>query len=404
MDIDKELNELFSDPLLDVSDKELTLFNMPADMKRVLEGRRLQPDHYAKKKQCVDFHLYKPLFEKVQKDLKEGRRNLIRTSKTSNLDEGHFYVVDGMLILLLSIEETSRSRSGMIDGRTRCIYENGTESDILLETLRRNVLHEGFGVTEPQDSINDAFFNQKMTDGDKSTGYVYVLRSLSSDPEIAQEKNLYKIGFTINTVEERIANAEKEPTYLMAPVQIVETAQIVNMNSHIFETLMHQVFDSVQFQLKVYDDDGKLHIPTEWYVVPLDIINLVIQKITDGSITQYSYNPQLQCLEKRIAKKQSTFNTEGLKVLTLNIRDQYFQEILKGEKTIEYREIKQTTINKYTYIDEADGKRYLRRYDVIRFFVGYHKDRESALVQVLNTTYNEGIVEYHLGPVLEHIK
>ena len=292
----------------------------------------------------------------------------------------------------------------MIDGRTRCIYENGTESDILLETLRRNVLHEGYGVTEPQDKTNEAFFKQTITDGDKSTGYVYVLKSLSPDPEIAGVKDLYKIGFTTNTVEERIQNAEKEPTYLMAPVQIIETAQIVNMNSHIFETLVHQVFNAVQFQLKVYDTDGNLHIPSEWYVAPLEIINLVIQKITDGTITQYSYNPQMQCLEKRLVKNKSTFNTEGLKVLTLIIKDVYFQEIMSGEKTVEYRELKQTTINKYTYIDEADGKRYLRRYDVIRFYVGYHEDRDSALVEVTNITYNDGIVEYHLGRILEHVK
>ena len=82
----------------------------------------------------------------------------------------------------------------------------------------------------------------------------------------------------------------------------------------------------------------------------------------------------------------------------------YFDEIMKGVKKIEYRAIKQTTINKYTYIDEADGKRYLRRYDALRLFVGYHKDRESALVQVTDTTYNEGLVEYHLGMILEHIQ
>lgn len=403
MDIDKELNELFSDPLLDVNDKELTLFNIPSDMKRVMEKRRIQPDHYAQKKPCEDFHLYKPLFETVQQELKEGKRSLVRTSKTANMDEGHFYVVDGMLVLLQSIGQKKRSRSGMIDGRTRCIYENGTESDILLETLRRNVLHDGYGVTDTQDAIDDSFFNQSMTEGDKSTGYVYVLKSLSPDPEIASVKDLYKIGFTINTVEERIANAEKEPTYLMAPVQIVETAQIVNMNSHIFETIIHQVFNAVQFQLKVYDEEGNLHIPAEWFVVPLEIINLVIQKIVDGTITQYSYNAELQCLEKRLIKKTSTFNIDGLKVLTLNIKEGFFKEIMSGEKTSEYREIKQTTINKYTYIDEADGKRYLRHYDVIRFYVGYHKDRDSALVEITDITCLSGIVEYKLGRVLEHI-
>ena len=111
----------------------------------------------------------------------------------------------------------------------------------------------------------------------------------------------------------------------------------------------------------------------------------------------------MKCLEKRVVKKESTFDTTGLKVLTLNIKKIYFDEIMNGTKKIEYRELKQTTLNKYTYIDETDGKRYLRRYDALRLFVGYNKDRESALVQVTDITYNEGIVEYHLGMILEKI-
>ena len=66
------------------------------------------------------------------------------------------------------------------------------------------------------------------------------------------------------------------------------------------------------------------------------------------------------------------------------------------EKTVENRELKQTTLNRYTYVDEADGKRYLRRYDALRLYVGYHKDRESALVQVTDTTCEDGWVHYHL--------
>ena len=108
--------------------------------------------------------------------------------------------------------------------------------------------------------------------------------------------------------------------------------------------------------------------------------------------------------EKRVVKAKSTFDTSGMKVLTLNIKKTYFDEIISGTKTIEYRELKQTTLNKYTYLDESDGKRYLRRYDALRLFVGYHKDRESALVQVTDITYNEGIVEYHLGMVLEVVR
>lgn len=112
----------------------------------------------------------------------------------------------------------------------------------------------------------------------------------------------------------------------------------------------------------------------------------------------------MQCLEKVVKKAESTLDVSGFKVLTLIIKQIYFDEIMSGEKTVEYRELKQTTLNKYTYMDESDGKRYLRGYDMLRLYVGYGKNRESAIVEVVDTTYHEGMVEYHLGKVLEHTK
>lgn len=407
MDIDKELNDLFSDPLLDVSDKELTLFNLPADMRRAMKKRRILRAEKATRKPCENFLPYKAMFEQVQRELKQGKRSLIRVSKTAEfLQPKHFFMVDGILLYLESVGDLTHDMGGRghnKDARTRCIYENGTESDVLAQTLRRAIYADGYGVTELQENIDNTFANPTITDADKSTGFVYILRSLSPDPAIADVQDLYKIGFTTDTVEERTKNAVKEPTYLMAPVQIVETIEIVNMNSHIFETILHQVFSAVQFQVKVYDGEGILHVPSEWYVVPLDIINLVVQKIVDGTITKYTYNAEMRCLEKRLVRKSSIFNTEGLRVLSLNIKEVYFKEIIKGTKTTEYRELKQTTLNRHTYIDQADGKRYLRPYDVIRFYVGYHKDRDSALVEVTGISCTNGIVEYHLGRVLEHV-
>lgn len=242
-----------------------------------------------------------------------------------------------------------------------------------------------------------------MLFNDNITGYIYVLSSLSQDPAIKDVKHLYKIGFSTNSVEQRIANAENEPTYLMAPVKVQASYKVVNMNSQKFEDLIHQLLKPVQFQVSVFDEKGVEHQPQEWFVVPLPVVDIIIQKIMDGSIVGYTYNPQLECLEKRIVKEQTTFDNTGMKVLTLNIKKIYFDEIMSGTKKIEYRELKQTTLNKYTYVDEADGKRYLRRYNALRLFVGYHKDRESALVQVKDITYNNGVVEYHLGLILEVI-
>ncbi len=402
MDIDKELEALFDDPLLKMSKEEESLFDIPQDMRRVIAKKKA--DYVAQHKLCENFEDYKPLFAKVHQELKEGRRSLVKINKTATLTAGRYYFVSGQMLLLEQIGEMKKSSNSLPDARTRCIYENGTESDILLQTLRKNVVGDGYAISELQEEMDAQFFNNSdITTEDKVTGYIYILSSLSGNPVVKKEKNLYKIGFTTNSVEQRIANAENDPTYLMAPVKIVATYKVVNMNSQMFEDLVHQLLMSVQFQVTVFDEQGKEHQPQEWFVVPLPVVDVIIKKIMDGTIVGFTYNPQLECLEKRVVKNKSTFDTTGMKVLTLNIKKVYFDEIMNGEKKIEYRELKQTTLNKYTYLDESDGKRYLRRYDALRLFVGYHKDRESALVQVTDTTYNDGIVEYHLGLILERI-
>ncbi len=405
MDIDKELEDIFSDPLLDVSAHEAKLFDIPADMKRVMKAKKENPDHVAQRKLCEDFAQFEPLFAQVHHDLKTGKRQLRRISKTDSLMEGHCFLVEGQMVLLQKILDRRKSTNGMTDGRTRCIYENGTESDIYLQTLRKNVVAGGYAVTETQEEADAGFFNPNdVTQEDRVTGYIYVLRSMSENPEIKDIKNLYKIGFSTNSVEERVANAEHEPTYLMASVEIVCTYRIVNMNSQKFEDLVHQVLHEVNFRFKVADDNGEMHEATEWYQVPLEIIDSIIQKIMDGTIVHFSYNKEQQCLERHIVRKQSKLNLSGLKVLTLNIDKKHFEQIVAGEQTTVYRVLKQNTLNKYTYVDEADGKRYLRRFDVLRLCAGYNSGKDNAVVQVLDATFSGDTITYHLGKVLEVLR
>lgn len=405
MDLDKELEDIFNDPLMDVSYQEAKLFDIPADMKDVMKIKKDAPDHVAQRKLCEDFAQFKPLFEQMHHDLKTGKRQLQRISKTTSLAAGRCYIVDGQMVLLHAILEKKKGANGLPDGRTRCIYENGTESDIYLQTLRKNVVASGYAITEVQEETEAKYFkSDDIKAEDQVTGYIYVLRSLSENPEIKNIKNLYKIGFSTNNVEERVANAEHEPTYLMAPVEIISTYKIVNMHSQKFEDLVHQVLQDVNFRFKVADDKGELHEATEWYQVPLEIIDSIIQKIMDGSIIYFSYNKEQQCLEQHVEKQQSKLNFSGLKVLVLNIEKKYFEEIVKVERTEVSRELKQNALNKYTYIDEADGKRYLKRFDALRLYAGNHSERDSAVVQVLDTTYDDGTITYHLGKVLEVIR
>ncbi|MGM9760409.1 MAG: GIY-YIG nuclease family protein [Parabacteroides sp.] len=401
MDIERALEKLFDDPLLsDITAKEVELFHLPEDMRKVIHKK--QADYVAQPKPCEDFSRYADGFKQIHSELRAGKRNLVRIAKTANLKEGHYYVVSGQLVLLEKILEHYEGSNHVMDGRTRCIYENGQESDILLQTLRKNVVSDGYGVTEPESEIESQFFTaQDRGEADIVTGYIYVLRSCSEVPEIARQNDLYKIGFTTNSVEERIANASNDPTYLMAPVEIVASYKVVNMHSQKFEEIIHKVLKQVQFHVKVVDDKGTAHQPCEWFVVPFAIVEHIIERIVDGSIIHYVYNPELQCLEKQEEKKSLTYDTQGMKVLTLRIKQIYFDEIVSGKKTVEYREIKQTTLNRYTYVDPADGKRYLRRFDALRLIVGYRQEGDQALVRVVDTQFKEGMVEYHLGEILE---
>lgn len=313
MDIDKELETIFDDPLLEVNKEEAKLFDIPQDMRKVIEKRK--PDYVAQRKLCEDFEEYRPLFAKMHLELKQGKRTLVRISKTATLAAGRFYYVSGQMLLLEQIGDLSMGSNSMLNGRTRCIYENGTESDILLQTLRKSVVGDGYAITELQEESESQFFNNAdIASDDKVTGYIYVLSSLSDNPAVKAEKNLYKIGFTTNSVEQRIANAEHEPTYLMAPVKIAAIYKVVNMHSQKFEDLIHQLLAPVQFQVTVYDEGGTAHQPQEWFVVPLPVVDVIIQKIMDGTIVGYTYNPQMECLEKRIDEgtTNSSYNHSGL--------------------------------------------------------------------------------------------
>ena len=283
MNIDKELEAIFDDPLLKMSEEEERLFDIPQDMRRVIAKKKA--DYVAQRKVCEGFDAYKPLFDKVHQELKVGKRSLVKINKTATLAAGRYYYVGGQMLLLEKISELKKSSNRLPDARTRCIYENGTESDILLQTLRKSVVGDGYAISELQEETDSQFFNNSdIASDDKVTGYIYVLSSLSDNPDIKSEINLYKIGFTTERVEDRIANAEKEPTYLMAPVKIVATYKVVNMNSQKFEDLVHQLLKPVQFQVSVFDDKGTEHEPQEWFVVPLPVVDVIIQKIMDGSI------------------------------------------------------------------------------------------------------------------------
>jgi len=270
------------------------------------EDQRASADFVARRKPCKDFDKYEHLFKQVQKELAAGKRKLA-DFRQGNLQEGHYYVHNGLLFLLENINITQKEHYKpdgtrvRKDGRTRCIFENGTESNMLKRSVEKILYANGKVVTENVEETNKKFEEKfsSITDEDEEAGYIYVLKSKSQDKQIASIQNLYKIGYSKSKVPERIKNAENEPTYLMAPVEYVAAWRCYNMNPQKFEQLIHNFFGSSCLEVDVFDEKGRRHTPREWFIAPLDVIEKAIQLIISGEIVDYKYEPESEAIALR---------------------------------------------------------------------------------------------------------
>mgnify|MGYP001753870847 FL=1 len=284
---EQQLEAIFADPLLDdVGNASDNLFDLPDYMKRKLEERR-EADYVAQRVKCEDFGSFETGFKAIHAGLKSGKYRLIKF-KEAHVAPGRYFVEDGILVYIAGMDQIEKNRHGRKNSRTRCIYENGMESGIYMQTLCKNLYHSGYTVQDIS-GIEEDYLKKKFSinSNDVESGMVYVLSSLSKEPEIASIKNLYKIGFTTTPLEARIANAKNEPTYLCADVKVVATWRVYNVKSSTFEALLHKLFDCVQLQVTV---DGKN--PKEWFVVPFHIIEQAVMYIIEGKSISYDKNIQ----------------------------------------------------------------------------------------------------------------
>lgn len=183
----------------------------------------------------------------------------------------------------------------------RVIYDNGTESNLLMRSFQRALHRDAAGriITNPD---NGPLFAEEPGDDDLASGTIYVLRSKSDHPMVAANRNvLHKIGVTGSKIDARIANAKLDPTFLMAEVEIIATYELFNVNRVKLENLIHRVFDPVQLDIEIKDRFGNPVKPRGWFLVPVFVVNEVVERIKDGTITQYEYDPT----EARLVKAAS---------------------------------------------------------------------------------------------------
>jgi hypothetical protein len=249
----------------------------------------------AQRKRSEDFDQFEPLFKQKHAELREGTARLLPFPGRQTIVEGTFFVLNGVMLFIADVGEPEYIESTIRTNRRerlRVVFENGTESSMYRQSLSIR-LTEGDGQivapTEVPDIVAD----------DELSGYIYVLRSLSEDPQIAGVKDLYKIGFSRGIVEKRIKNADTSPTYLMAPVEIVASYRTYNLRASALENLLHRVFAEVRLDLTQIDRKGRNYDPSEWFVVPLQTIDQAVSLIISGEITDYQYDLRSRSLKAR---------------------------------------------------------------------------------------------------------
>ena len=240
---------------------------------------------------CQDFDEFKPIFDKVQRQLATGERQTLKYQDNAEVNQGDLFILDGQKVMVAEMGEPFVSDYGRPDRRLRVVYDNATESDLLLRSLQRalNKDKSSRRITNPD--FGPLFSDAEAVD-DLPTGSIYVLRSKSDNPFIAKNRSvIHKIGVTGGDVKKRIANAKNDPTYLLADVEIVVTFKLANINRRGLEDLLQKFFGSVRLDVELRDRFGRPVKPKEWFLVPLEVIEEVIEKIQEGTIEQFRYDP-----------------------------------------------------------------------------------------------------------------
>jgi T5orf172 domain len=284
IDIDALLSNLGVD---DLSEGDIT------QLKHVKPRAEVRAaEEIASRTPCKDFTIFRPKFEQVQNDLKEGIRESRRFGEDADIAEGEFFILGGQTVYVDHVGEEFLNQYDRKDRRLRVIYSNGTESDILLRSFQRALYKDEAGrrITDP---VAGPLFASVADATDSESGTVYVLRSKSDLPLISDNRDvIHKIGVTGSKIETRIANAKLDATFLMADVEVIATYELFNINRSKLENLIHRFFGAARFEIEIKDRFGIPIKPREWFLVPLQAINEAIERIQDGSIAAYQYDPK----------------------------------------------------------------------------------------------------------------
>lgn len=256
-------------------------------------NERSAAEEVAQRERCEDFEQYKKLFDQVKEDLEAGTRQMIRCDNKTDVKIGDLLVLRGQTAYIANAGEEFTDGGGRVDCRLRVIYSNGTESKMLRRSFQKRLWEDDTArrITTPSDM--GPLFTDQVVEEDRASGTIYVLRSQSENSFIKEHRELiHKIGFTNGRVEKRIADAANEPTYLLADVEVVKTYRLYNLNANKLENLFHKLFASAKLDIEMKDRFRKPYKPREWFLVPLEAIKEAVERLKDGTLSEYTYDPK----------------------------------------------------------------------------------------------------------------
>ena len=255
-------------------------------------------EEIANRQKCEDFKTFEPLFRDVQQELNTGVRQTRPFELKAEIQPGNFFIVSGQKAYVAEMGEVFSNAQGRTDARLRVIFDNGTESKLLMRSLQRSLHKDEAGrrITNP---TAGPLFGDNAEEDDIESGTIYVLRSRSTHPYVAENREIiHKIGVTGGDVKNRIANAANDPTYMLAGVDVVATYRLYHIKRSALENILHRVFAPARLDLVIDERFGKPIRPREWFVLPLSVIDEVITRLKDGTIVAYGYDPKSASLVK----------------------------------------------------------------------------------------------------------
>lgn len=292
-----DLDELSDALEEDFADRDLT------DLKHVRStAEKRAAEEIASRTPCSDFDKFEPIFKVIRAEIKSGERLTAPFGKDAQVELGDFFILDGLTTYVADVEEEFFNEGqDRKDARLRVIYSNKTESNLLRTSLQK-ALHKDSASRRVAREREDSLFasmGSTIEDGDVETGTIYVLRSNSKEEFVVTNRQLiHKIGVTGNKVEARIANAKHDATFLLADVEVVRTYKLVGINRKKLENLLHKFLSPAKIELEIKDRFGKPVKPKEWFLVPLSVVDEIVELIRTGELVHFVYDPQSALLKR----------------------------------------------------------------------------------------------------------